>query len=62
MKFVYCTSYQTNTANEMLATIVNIQPKDAGSSGGETRETIVYKMANDMLEKLPEDYKPFEVS
>lgn len=54
-------TYQTNTANEMLATIVNIQPKDAGSSGGETRETIVYKMANDMLEKLPDDYKPFEV-
>jgi dynein heavy chain len=46
----------------MLATIVNIQPKDAGSGGGETRETIVYRLADDMLEKLPKDYVPFEVS
>ena len=46
----------------MLATIVNIQPKDAGSGGGETRETIVYRLADDMLDKLPEDYIPFEVS
>ena len=45
----------------MLATIVNIQPKDAGSGGGETRETIVYRLADDMLDKLPEDYIPFEV-
>ncbi|XP_076466904.1 dynein axonemal heavy chain 5-like [Babylonia areolata] len=54
-------TYQTNTANTMLATIVNIQPKDAGSGGGETRETIVYRLADDMLEKLPDDYIPFEV-
>lgn len=45
----------------MLATIVNIQPKDAGTGGGETRETIVYRLADDMLDKLPDDYIPFEV-
>ncbi|XP_070190341.1 dynein axonemal heavy chain 5-like isoform X2 [Littorina saxatilis] len=54
-------TYQTNTANRMLATIVNIQPKESGGGSGETRETIVYRLADDMLEKLPEDYIPFEV-
>ena len=53
--------YQTNTANNMLSTIVSIQPKDAGAGGGETRETVVYRLADDMLEKLPENYNPFEV-
>ena len=48
-------------ANTMLETIVNIQPKDAGGGGGETRESIVYRLADDMLEKLPEDYIQFEV-
>lgn len=54
-------TYQTNTANEMLATIVNIQPKDSGGGGGETRETVVYRLADDMLDKLPGDYVPHEV-
>ncbi|KAK3724620.1 hypothetical protein RRG08_041104 [Elysia crispata] len=54
-------TYQTNTANNMLSTIVNIQPKDAGGGSGETRETVVYRLADDMLEKLPEDYIPHEV-
>ncbi|KAI8792083.1 dynein heavy chain 5, axonemal [Biomphalaria glabrata] len=54
-------TYQTNTANKMLSTIVNIQPKDAGSGGGETRETVVYRLADDMLEKLPQDYVAHEV-
>ncbi|XP_052807224.1 dynein axonemal heavy chain 5-like isoform X2 [Mya arenaria] len=54
-------TYSTNTANTMLETIVNIQPKDSGGGGGETRESVVYKLADDMLEKLPEDYIPHEV-
>lgn len=45
----------------MLETIVNIQPKDTGGGSGETRESVVYKLANDMLEKLPMDYIPHEV-
>ena len=48
-------------AKEVLDTIMNIQPKDSGGGGGETRETIVYKLADDMLEKLPPDYLPHEV-
>ena len=46
----------------MLTTIVNIQPKDSGGGGGETRETIVHRLASEMEEKLPPDYIPFEVS
>lgn len=48
-------------ANEMLETTVSIQPKDSGGSGGETRETVVYRLADDMLEKLPLDFIPHEV-
>ena len=54
-------SYQTNVVNKMLATIVSIQPKDSGGSGGETRESVVYRLADDMLSKLPTDYVQHEV-
>ena len=48
-------------ANDMLATIVSIQPKDSGGSGGETRESVVYRLADDMLNKLPVDFVAHEV-
>uniref|UniRef100_H3AEZ5 Dynein axonemal heavy chain 5 n=1 Tax=Latimeria chalumnae TaxID=7897 RepID=H3AEZ5_LATCH len=54
-------TYQTNMANETLSTIVNIQPKDSGGGGGETRESVVQRLATEMLEKLPSDYIPHEV-
>ena len=53
--------YQSNTAKEVLDTVMGIQPKDSGGGGGETRETVVYRLADDMLEKLPADYLPHEV-
>ena len=43
-------------ANQILDTILSIQPKDAGGGSGETRESVVNKLADDMLDKLPEDY------
>ena len=56
------TRYQTNTSAEVLDTITNIQPKEGGGGTGETRESIVYNMAEDMLDKLPPNYIPHEVS
>lgn len=55
-------SYQSNTANQALDTILSIQPKDVSTSGGDTREAVVYAAAQDMLDKLPADYNPYEVS
>ncbi|CAJ1072667.1 dynein axonemal heavy chain 8-like isoform X3 [Xyrichtys novacula] len=54
-------TYQTNTSAEVLETITNIQPKESGGGSGVTRESIVYDMAQDMLEKLPPNYVPHEV-
>uniref|UniRef100_A0A3B3YBZ9 AAA+ ATPase domain-containing protein n=1 Tax=Poecilia mexicana TaxID=48701 RepID=A0A3B3YBZ9_9TELE len=54
-------TYQANTSAEVLDTITNIQPKESGGGSGATRESIVYHMAEDMLEKLPDDYVPHEV-
>ncbi|KAM4579488.1 dynein axonemal heavy chain 8-like, partial [Fundulus diaphanus] len=54
-------TYQANTSAEVLDTIINIQPKESGGGSGVTRESIVYNMAEDMLEKLPPDYVPHEV-
>ena len=50
-------------AKEVLDTILSIQPKEGGGSGvGETRESVVYKQSEEMLEKLPANFAPHEVS
>uniref|UniRef100_A0A8B9FAK4 Dynein heavy chain 5, axonemal n=1 Tax=Amazona collaria TaxID=241587 RepID=A0A8B9FAK4_9PSIT len=54
-------TYQTNLANETLSTIMSIQPKDSSTGGGETREAVVQRLADEMLEKLPPDYNPLQV-
>jgi len=54
-------TYQSKVATETLTEIVNIQPKDSAGGAGETRESVVYRQATEMLEKLPNDYIPFEV-
>lgn len=54
-------TYQTNTAKTVLDTILNIQPKESSGGAGETRESVVYRIAQDMLDKLPPDYIPHEV-
>ncbi|CAG0887043.1 unnamed protein product [Darwinula stevensoni] len=54
-------TYQINTAKSILDMILNIQPKEGSSLGGETREAVVYRLADDMLSKLPQEYVSFEV-
>uniref|UniRef100_A0A670IEH5 Dynein axonemal heavy chain 5 n=1 Tax=Podarcis muralis TaxID=64176 RepID=A0A670IEH5_PODMU len=54
-------TYQSKLAKDVLDTILSIQPKDSSSGGGETREAVVARLADDMVEKLPPDYIPFEV-
>ena len=46
---------------QILSTIQSIQPKDSSGGGGETRESVVDKLASEMLEKLPQDYLPHEI-
>ena len=53
--------YQSNLARDVLDTILSIQPKDSGG-GGETRETVVYRLAEEFLSKLPRNYVDFEVN
>lgn len=55
-------TFQINRAQSILNVVLSIQPKEGGSSkGGETRESVVYKLAADMLNKMPKDFIDFEV-
>ena len=54
-------TYQSNMAQSVLQTILSIQPKDSSGGGGETRESVVFQQASNMLDKLPPDYIPHEV-
>ncbi|KAM5264417.1 dynein axonemal heavy chain 5 [Ctenodactylus gundi] len=54
-------TYQSKLAKDVVDTILSIQPKDSSGGGNETREAVVARLADDMLEKLPPDYSPFEV-
>ncbi|TPX71761.1 hypothetical protein SpCBS45565_g00838 [Spizellomyces sp. 'palustris'] len=49
-------SSQTKESQQMLDTIMSIQPKDSNTGTGETREEVVKRIANDLLSKLPEDF------
>ena len=44
-------SYQINTAKGILDTILNIQPKEGSSMGGETREAVVNRLCQGHAEQ-----------
>ena len=44
-----------------MNTILNIQPKDSADDSGETRESAVFRQAQEMLAKLPANYLAHEV-
>ncbi|KAJ0182474.1 hypothetical protein K1T71_001843 [Dendrolimus kikuchii] len=54
-------TYQRNTTQEVLDTILSIQPKESSGGGGETREASVYRQSKEMLEKVPPNFDPHEV-
>ena len=53
--------YQEDTTRKVLDTILSIQPKEARGGEGETREALIYRLATELLEKLPSDYIAHEV-
>ncbi|XP_073412523.1 dynein axonemal heavy chain 8 [Dendrobates tinctorius] len=54
-------TYQSNTVATILNTIIRFQPQETQEEAGETREAVVCRIAEDMLEKLPPDYNSHEV-
>ncbi|KAG1684351.1 Dynein heavy chain 5, axonemal [Nymphon striatum] len=54
-------TYQMNRSLMVLDTILNIQPKDERVGGTESRESVVYKLCKDILNKLPQDYDNYQV-
>ncbi|KAM4041697.1 dynein axonemal heavy chain 8 [Anomaloglossus baeobatrachus] len=55
------TIYQSNAAVAVLNTMSSVQPWGSHEQAAETREAVVYGLAEDLLEKLPPDYNPHEV-
>ena len=53
--------YQEDTTRKVLDTILSIQPKEARGGEGETREALIYRLATELLDKLPSDYIAHEV-
>ncbi|KAH1023596.1 hypothetical protein HUJ04_012770 [Dendroctonus ponderosae] len=55
--------FLTTTADKLFRTVFEMQPRDAGTSGGTTvtREEKVKQTVDEMLEKLPEDFNMIEI-
>ncbi|XP_066247509.1 dynein beta chain, ciliary [Euwallacea similis] len=55
--------FLTTTADKLFRTVFEMQPRDAGVSGGSTvtREEKVKQVVDEMLEKLPEDFNMLEI-
>ncbi|XP_031336595.1 dynein beta chain, ciliary isoform X1 [Photinus pyralis] len=55
--------FLTTTAENLFRTVFEMQPRDAGASGGATitREDKVRQIIDEMIEKLPEDFNIVEI-
>ncbi|KAF5277248.1 hypothetical protein FQR65_LT00356 [Abscondita terminalis] len=55
--------FLTTTAENLFRTVFEMQPRDAGASGGATitREDKVRQIIDEMIEKLPEDFNILEI-
>jgi len=49
-------TYRLKEASEMIATIIETQPKDSGGAGGKTMDETVKEQSIDLLEKMPVDF------
>ncbi|CAE8603461.1 unnamed protein product [Polarella glacialis] len=49
-------TYRLKEASEMIATIIETQPKDSGGGGGKSMDEIVKDLCTELLEKLPPDF------
>ncbi|XP_073529664.1 dynein axonemal heavy chain 8-like [Phyllobates terribilis] len=54
-------TYQSNVAATILDTISSMLPRETQGEAWETREAVVHRIVEDLLEKLPPDYNPHEV-
>merc|ERR1711881_445210 len=49
-------TYRLKEASEMLATIIETQPKDTGGGSGKSVDEVVKEQALDLLSKMPSDF------
>jgi len=49
-------TYRLKEASEMIATIIETQPKDSAGASGKSMDEIVKEQALDLLEKMPPDF------
>mmetsp|Transcript_11859 Transcript_11859/g.17623 ORF Transcript_11859/g.17623 Transcript_11859/m.17623 type:complete len:4548 (-) Transcript_11859:28-13671(-) len=54
-------TFNGRNAESILGCILKIQPKSSSGAGGETRESVVYKLAESYLERLPPEYNMIKV-
>ena len=47
-------AFQTQETHAMIATILDVQPRLASSGGGKTSDEIVFDLAENILNRLPE--------
>jgi len=53
--------FRTAQTQQVLRTVLDIQPKEGGGGGGATREEVVLAQVNELQAKLPPDYRAEEV-